>query len=192
MQVMIAAVWMHLLNRSFHLQIVSSSYDIVTTVFLQHEYKESATATRINLAWSNEIEPERLKSVACLQGFSNFRIFHLFMGSNGPGGPVAKGKQGRQKLPSNYHSTRQTITRYESHRFVLDQAPQLLTHPTQTLSSQLHSKLNQTKTDRNRPLLWVNILYRGNVGLDSAERERKCWLEFDSACLYYASYCLWG
>jgi hypothetical protein len=86
--------------------------------------------------------------VACLQGFSNFRIFHLFMGSNGPGGPVAKGKQGRQKLPTN-----QTITRYESHRFVLDQAAQLLTQPTQTLSSQLHSKLNQTKTDRNRPLL---------------------------------------
>lgn len=37
-----------------------------------------------------------------------------------------------------------------SHNFVLDQAPQLLTHPSQTLSSQLHSKLNQTKTETGR------------------------------------------
>jgi hypothetical protein len=39
-----------------------------------------------------------------------------------------------------------------SHSFVWDQAPQLLTHPSQTLSSQaqLHSKLNQTKTETGR------------------------------------------
>jgi hypothetical protein len=91
-----------------------------------------------------------------LQGFSNFFYFHLFMGSNGPGGPVAKGKQGRQKLPTGpVPGTTICFARPTSHSFALDQAPQLLTHPSQTLSSQaqLHSKLNQTKTDRNNPLL---------------------------------------
>ena len=58
-------------------------------------------------------------------------------------------------------------------------------HPMQTLSSQHHSKLNQTKTVRNRPLLkYVNILYRGNVGLDF--RWRSQWaqmlVEVESAC----------
>jgi hypothetical protein len=97
--------------------------------------------------------------VACLQGFSNFSYFHLFMGSNGPGGPVAKGKQGRQKLSTTtVPGTTFCFARPSqdtSHSFALDQAPQLLRHPSQTLSSQaqLHSKLNQTKTDRNNPLL---------------------------------------
>jgi hypothetical protein len=107
--------------------------------------------------------------VACLQEFSNFFYFHLFMGSNGPGGPVAKGKQGRQKLPTGPVAKgkqgRQKLStttvpgttfcfarpsQDTSHSFVLDQAPQLLMHPSQTLSSQLHSKLNQTKTETGR------------------------------------------
>jgi hypothetical protein len=87
-----------------------------------------------------------------LAGIFKFSYFHLFMGSNGPGGPVAN-KQGRQKLPVNQLTEFILPSQDTSHSFVLDQAPQLLTHPTQTLSSQLHSKLNQTKTDGNRPLL---------------------------------------
>jgi len=90
-----------------------------------------------------------------LQEFSNFFYFHLFMGSNGPGGPVAKGKQGRQKLSTTYAFYFAIVaipSQDTSHSFVLDQAPQLLTHPSQTLSpqAQLHSKLNQTKTETGR------------------------------------------
>jgi hypothetical protein len=71
---------MHLLNRSFHLQIVSSSYDIVTTVFLQHEYKESATVTHeIILHEASEATKSNLKDSRAWHACRDFQIFSIFI-----------------------------------------------------------------------------------------------------------------
>jgi hypothetical protein len=77
MQLMIAAVRMHLLNRSFHLQIVSSSYDIVTTVFLQHENKESATVTHEIIL--HEATKSNQKDSRAWHACRDFQIFSIFI-----------------------------------------------------------------------------------------------------------------
>ena len=51
-----------------------------STVFLQQEYKESATVA--HQSFEHEVRKSNLKGVAWMQGFSNLSILDFFIPSN--------------------------------------------------------------------------------------------------------------
>jgi hypothetical protein len=51
-----------------------------STLFLQQEYKESATVA--HQSFEHEVRKSNLKGVAWMQGFSNFSILDFFIRSN--------------------------------------------------------------------------------------------------------------